>query len=125
LIQDAHVRLVAESFALSRCRLENRKRRLRPSRGAETIYVSELPPFDPATAEVVNASIKSQIELALEQMKLCLETAGSSLEGVLKCNVYCTSVEKFAAINAIYARYFPQGPTRPRLRQRTRMARTF
>ena len=35
---------------------------------------------------------------------------GSSLENVLKCNVYCTSVEKFAAVNAIYARYFPKDP---------------
>jgi 2-iminobutanoate/2-iminopropanoate deaminase len=43
-------------------------------------------------------------------MKLCLETAGSSLEKVLKCNVYCTSVEQFATVNAIYARYFPKDP---------------
>ena len=43
-------------------------------------------------------------------MKLCLEAAGSSLERVLKCNVYCTSVEAFAAVNAVYARYFPKDP---------------
>jgi 2-iminobutanoate/2-iminopropanoate deaminase len=29
---------------------------------------------------------------------------------VLKCNVYCTSVEKFAAVNKVYARYFPKDP---------------
>lgn len=33
-----------------------------------------------------------------------------SLEHVLKCNVYCTSVEKFAAVNAVYSRYFPKSP---------------
>ena len=27
---------------------------------------------------------------------------------MLKCNVYCTSVEKFAAVNAVYSRYFPK-----------------
>jgi 2-iminobutanoate/2-iminopropanoate deaminase len=43
-------------------------------------------------------------------MKLCLETAGSSLENVLKCTVYCTSVEKFAAVNVVYARYFAKNP---------------
>ncbi|HMC44675.1 MAG TPA: RidA family protein [Caballeronia sp.] len=80
------------------------------TRHGDTLYVSGLPPFDPDTGEVVSASIERQTELALEQMKLCLETAGSSLENVLKCNVYCTSVEKFAAINAIYVRYFPQDP---------------
>ncbi|MFC7641754.1 Rid family hydrolase [Streptosporangium lutulentum] len=70
-----------------------------------------LSPFDPDTGEVVQgASIERQTELVLEQMKLCLETAGSSLNNVLKCNVYCTSVEKFAAVNAIYARYFPTAP---------------
>lgn len=43
-------------------------------------------------------------------MKLCLETAGSSLDNVLKCNVYRTSFDKFAAVNAIHARYFPKDP---------------
>jgi 2-iminobutanoate/2-iminopropanoate deaminase len=59
---------------------------------------------------VVEGSIERQTELVLDQMKLCLETAGSSLDLVLKCNVYCTSVEKFAAVNAVYARYFPKDP---------------
>ena len=79
-------------------------------RFGQTVYVSGFPPFDPETGEVVEASIERQTELVLDQMKLCLETAGSSLSSVLKCNVYCTSVEDFAAVNAIYARYFPERP---------------
>ncbi len=80
------------------------------SRHGDTVYVSGLPPFDPATGEVVEGSIERQTELVLEQLKLCLEAAGSSLQHALKCNVYCTSVEKFAAVNAIYSRYFPKEP---------------
>jgi 2-iminobutanoate/2-iminopropanoate deaminase len=80
------------------------------TRHNDTIYVSGLPPFDPETGEVAKASIERQAELVMEQMKLCVETAGSSLDNVLKCNVYCTSAEKFAAVNAIYARYFPNNP---------------
>src|SRR4029077_3543302 len=80
------------------------------TRHGDTIYVSGLPPFDPATGEVVDAPIERQTELVLAQLKLCVETAGSSLADVLKCNVYCTSVEKFAAVNAIYARFFPSHP---------------
>ena len=64
------------------------------TRHGDTIYVSGLPPFDPATGEMVDAPLERQTELVLEQMKLCLETAGSSLENVLKCNVYCTSVDE-------------------------------
>ena len=80
------------------------------TRHGGTIYVSGLPPFDPQSGEVVIAPIEWQTELVLEQLKLCVETAGSSLEKVLKCNVYCTSADKFAAVNAIYARYFPNDP---------------
>lgn len=81
------------------------------TRHNDTVYVSGLPPFDPQTGSVVvDATVERQAELVLEQLKLCVETAGSSLENVLKCNVYCTSAEKFAAVNAIYDRYFPRNP---------------
>jgi 2-iminobutanoate/2-iminopropanoate deaminase len=80
------------------------------TRCCDMIYVSGFPPFDPATGEIAKAPIERQAEIVLEQLKLCVETAGSSLANVLKCNVYCTSAEKFAAINALYARYFPKDP---------------
>ena len=80
------------------------------TRHGGTIYVSGLPPFDPETGEVADVPLERQTELVLEQLKLCVETAGSSLDNVLKCHVYCTSVEQFAAVNAIYARYFPNDP---------------
>ncbi|MFM0171115.1 RidA family protein [Paraburkholderia sediminicola] len=80
------------------------------TRHGDTIYVSGFPPFDPHTGEVMDAPIELQTERVLEQLKLCVETAGSSLDQVLKCNVYCTSVEAFPAVNAIYARFFGPNP---------------
>ena len=80
------------------------------TRHGDTVYVSGFPPFDPESGEVIQRPIEQQTELVLQQMKLCLETAGSSMENVLKCNVYCTSVEKFAAVNAVYVRFFPKDP---------------
>jgi 2-iminobutanoate/2-iminopropanoate deaminase len=81
------------------------------TRHNDTVYVSGLPPFDPSTGSVVvGATVERQAELVLAQLKLCVETAGSSLDQVLKCNVYCTSAEKFAAVNAVYDRYFPNNP---------------
>jgi len=80
------------------------------TRAGDTIYVSGLPPFDPHTGEVASAPIERQTELVLQQMQRCLETAGSDLNHVLKCNVYCTSVDHFPTVNAIYAKFFPTDP---------------
>ena len=46
----------------------------------------------------------------LSNIASILAEAGGTMSDVLKCNVYCTSVEKFAAVNAIYSRYFPKNP---------------
>jgi len=43
------------------------------TRHGNTLYVSGLPPFDPATAEIVEAPIERQTELVLEQLKLCMK----------------------------------------------------
>ncbi len=72
------------------------------------VFLSGLPPFDPETGEIRPAPFERQADIVLEQMKQCLEAAGSSLEQVLKCNVYCTpDPAHFAAFNDVYARYFP------------------
>lgn len=79
-------------------------------RVGEMVYVSGLPPFDPQTGAVGGLSIERQAEVVLTQMRMCLEAAGSCLGDVAKCNIYCTSAAHFAAINAIYAGFFPIDP---------------
>jgi 2-iminobutanoate/2-iminopropanoate deaminase len=74
----------------------------------ETVYVSGLPPFDPETGEVRRMPFERQADIVLAQMKHCVEAAGSSLERVVKCNIYCTpEEERFKIFNEAYARYFP------------------
>ncbi len=76
----------------------------------ELVLVSGFPPFDPVTGEVSAQPITRQTELVLDQMKACLEAAGSSLRHVAKCQIYCTSAAHFGAVNEVYARYFPVDP---------------
>jgi 2-iminobutanoate/2-iminopropanoate deaminase len=72
------------------------------------VFVSGLPPFDPTSGEASRRPFDQQAEIVLEQMKQCLEAAGSSMERVVKCNVYCTDASCFGRFNEIYARYFPK-----------------
>jgi 2-iminobutanoate/2-iminopropanoate deaminase len=84
------------------------------TRHGDTVYVSGCPPFDPETGKVAEVPIRRQAEIVMDQLKLMVQTAGSSMDDILKCNVYCTDVEFFATVNEVYASYF-QGPPPARI----------
>ena len=74
------------------------------------IFVSGQGPIDPQTGEVLRGTIAQQTELVLNNLRLILEAAGSSVAKVVKTNVYLDKIEDFAAMNEVYATFFAQDP---------------
>jgi 2-iminobutanoate/2-iminopropanoate deaminase len=74
------------------------------------IFVSGQGPIGPKTGEVNRGDIKEQTRLVLENIRALLEAAGSSIEKVVKSNVYLSDIEDFAAMNEVYATFFPSSP---------------
>ena len=79
-------------------------------RAGDLIYVSGLPPFDPKTGGILIADIRAQTECVLNNVKIAVESAGGTMETVLKCTIFCTNVGYFNAINEVYAKFFPKDP---------------
>ena len=66
--------------------------------------------FDPATMVIVEGGIEAQTRQVLTNLKHVLETADSGLNYVVKTTVFLQSMDDFAAMNAVYAGFFPENP---------------
>jgi 2-iminobutanoate/2-iminopropanoate deaminase len=66
--------------------------------------------LDPTTGSMVGTEIKAQTERVMENLKGIVEAAGSSLHKVVKTTVFLKDMNDFAAMNEIYASYFPSAP---------------
>ena len=64
----------------------------------------------PGTRQLADTGIAGQTRQAFENIKTVLAAAGSSLERVVKCTVFLTSMGDYQAMNAVYATYFPKDP---------------
>ena len=62
------------------------------------------------TRELADTGIAGQTRQALENIKAVLVSAGSSLDRAVKCTVFLADIKDYAAMNAVYATYFPKDP---------------
>ena len=70
------------------------------------IFLAGQGPTTPATGKVEYGDVGSETKRTFENVKAILEAAGSSLEKVVKCNVYLRDIKDFAAMNEVYKTYF-------------------
>ena len=71
------------------------------------VYTSGVIPVDPATGNIPKGSV-AQAQQAFANMKHLVEAAGSSMDKVIKTTVFIKEMNDFAAINEVYAKYFPK-----------------
>ena len=74
------------------------------------VYPAGQVPVDPKTGSVVGDDIRSHTRQCLENLKSILIIAGTSLENILKVNVYLRNMDDFEAFNEVYVSYFPSNP---------------
>lgn len=72
------------------------------------VYTSGVIPVDPATGVITGSTAADQAERAFLNLKNLIEASGSSMENIIKTVVFIKDMEDFAAINGVYAKYFPQ-----------------
>ena len=77
------------------------------------VFVSGQGPVDRATGEVKHGDIVEEMALAVENIRIILEAADSSLENVLKVTVYLADMNDLARMSEKYKEYF--GPVFPAL----------
>ncbi len=74
------------------------------------IFCSGQIALDPATSALIEGDIAAQTERAIQNLRAVLEAAGSSLAHVVKTTVFLRDMADFAAMNAVYERFFSQNP---------------
>jgi len=61
---------------------------------------------NPATGELELGDARSETKRTFENIGAILQAAGSSLDDVMKCNVYLRDINDFAAMNEVYETFF-------------------
>lgn len=78
-------------------------------RVGDFVFVSVQLSFT-ADGTLSNGPIKLQTRLVLDSLKRILETAGCTLDDVVRCACTLQDPRDFGGFNSVYAKYFPKDP---------------
>jgi len=74
------------------------------------IFCSGQLGLNPATGELIAEDVESQTRQALINLQNVLESAGTSLDKVVKTTVFLKDMADFPKMNAVYAEFFTSAP---------------
>jgi 2-iminobutanoate/2-iminopropanoate deaminase len=66
--------------------------------------------FDPKTQQIVDGDISAQTERVMQNLSAILTAAGCGMQDVIRSTVFLKNMDDFAAMNAVYAKYFSTAP---------------
>ena len=78
------------------------------TRHGDTIYLSGQIPLDPTSMLIVDGGIEAQIHRVFMNLQAVCESAGGTLNDILKLNVFLTDMANFPEVNTIMAEYFTE-----------------
>ena len=70
------------------------------------VFVSGQGPINPGTGSLELGDVRAETKRVFENLRAILQAAGSSLDHVMKCNVYLRDINDVAAMNEVYATFF-------------------
>ncbi|KAH7403168.1 Endoribonuclease L-PSP/chorismate mutase-like protein [Cadophora sp. MPI-SDFR-AT-0126] len=74
------------------------------------VYCSGSIGMDPVEMKLVEGGVERRTEQALANLSAVLTAAGSSIDNVVKVNVFLTDMKDFSAMNEVYAKVFSKDP---------------
>lgn len=74
----------------------------------DLVFVSGQGPMNPDTGQVERGDAVDEFRLAMGNVRLLLEAAGSSLDRVLKVTLYLVDIDDFARVNEVYRSFFSE-----------------
>jgi 2-iminobutanoate/2-iminopropanoate deaminase len=74
------------------------------------VFTSGQIAIDPATQQVIAGDVAAQTDRVLRNLSEILEAAASGLGKVVRSTVFLKNMSDFAAMNAVYGKYFSTAP---------------
>jgi len=74
------------------------------------LFISGQIPLDPATGKMAAGGISEQTEQVMKNIGAILAEAGLGFGNVVKSTCLLSDMDNFAAMNAVYGKYYPADP---------------
>lgn len=74
------------------------------------VFCSGQIPINPANGALVEGDIALETARVMENLKAVLESAGSSMDKVVKTTIFLTNLGDFARVNEVYGSFFQAAP---------------